>query len=109
MIHQMVVTKIVDLAIRLGARYGPSLVKAEYNIYRKSGWKPYAARGISHGTAAGSYLGTLIKDGGLDTDNGQIQTSNGRNAPNKQNKTRSRQFSNSGRRKRPKCRPHKYY
>ncbi len=109
MYHQMVISKIVSELIRFGIRNKRQLLRAEYSVYRKAGWKPFAARGISHGTAAGNILGTLINQGDLETDSGSLPKKYGRNAAYKQNKTRSRQQRNSRRCSCAKRRSNKYY
>ncbi len=93
MIHLMVISKIASELVRFGIKHRQGLLRAEYSVYRKAGWKPFAARGISHGTAAGGLLGTLIRDN--DTLVGIETPFKKRTASYKQDKTRSRYKRNS--------------
>ncbi len=90
----MVIAKIASELIRFGIRHKSGILRAEYSVYRKAGWKPYAARGISHGTAGGSLLGTLIRDNNLDDSNASPKKS----YTGKPNQARSGRFRNGNRR-----------
>ncbi len=73
--------------------YGPKVMRADEILLKHAGWKPGAARGISHGIFSGTAAANLIKsDNGIEPD-GQISYKNGTTS-NKQNQARSGRKSN---------------
>ncbi len=67
----MVLTKVLDLAIKVARSYGPYVRRTadiDYKLLVHAGWKPGAARGISHGVFAGS-VGNYLKSGNELNDN----------------------------------------
>ncbi len=90
----MVITKLAQIAISVGAKWLPKIQRAEYNVYRGAGWKPHAARPISHGTALGNIIGTLINSDRVGSDNGAYEGNGPKTNP--QDKTRVR-FRGNGR------------
>ncbi len=83
---EMVITSIVGAGLRLASR----LAQAEYNVYRRVGYKPRYARGLTVTTG----IGTVIGNQATLNDNAIPQKSPSR----KQFKTRSRfkRYSRSG-------------
>ncbi len=78
----MVLQKIGQEIIKRAIRMAPYESKMWKGLYGPSGRYPgvsnykYAARGIQHGLAAGSVIGSLISDGSNPYEGGQTQTGN---------------------------------
>ncbi len=83
---------VLGPAIQIASRIGGLLLKtssADIKILQKAGWKPGAAKGISHGIFAGSAANYLKDDNGIEPDGIPQKPGYGPSA-NKPNKTRSR-------------------
>ncbi len=106
----MVLTKLVDVAINIATKIGPKVIRADEILLKHAGWKPGAARGISHGIFSGTALANVINESGPNLDDAVQKKPNGATS-NKPNQARSRQFSNSRRRYNSKycnCSKHRY-
>ncbi len=96
----MVLMKIGQEIIKRAIRMAPYEAKMWKGLYGPSGRYPgvsnykYAARGIQHGLAAGSVIGSIISDSSNPYDSGQIPSSS---YPNQKG---NRRFYSSRRRRR---------
>ncbi len=95
-IHHRIPSIIYNAAKAAGV-FSKKTVDVDYKLLVKVGWKPGAARGISHGIFAGS-IGNYLKDD-VTPDRDALPPKkkfNGAKTYSK-NQTRYRQFSNRGR------------
>ncbi len=97
----MVLQKIGQEIIKRAIRMAPYESKMWKGLYGPSGRYPgvsnykYAARGIQHGLAAGSVIGSLISDSTNPYESGQTQTGNPFKKGNRRfNSTRRRSRNN---------------
>ncbi len=107
--RQRILLDAINTARQFGTKYAKSTIDIDYKLLKHAGWKPGAARGISHGIFAGS-IANYIKDDQPGNDGGSISKINGSKA-NKPNQTRSRFKRNSSRRYRSNkcnCAKHRY-
>ncbi len=92
-------TRILFDAIKLAkqgfGKYAKSTIDVDYKVLTKVGWKPGAARGISHGIFAGS-AANYFKSDNTQLDDGISSSFNG-SSSNKSNQARGGFQSNSGR------------
>ncbi len=88
--NKMVIAKLIPL----GFKVGKQLFNADYAVFRKAGWKPYAARGISHGITTGTAISNIYH-GGDGIDDGEVS---GKYSSSAKNQARSGRFRNYNRR-----------
>ncbi len=89
-----IVRDAFSTASKFISSYSRRTVDIDYKILRHAGWKPGAARGISHGIFAGS-IGNYLKESDTLTEDGSLSKNEHGNQTSSQDKTRGRQFRNN--------------